>query len=63
MRTQVVGVSEPRSSGAVSAMVLILENASCWLGGWGYVFDLREALQSFHFTVNGGADSLSSCSG
>lgn len=44
-------------------VVLILENASCWLGGWGYVFDLREALQSFHFTINGGVDSLSSCSG
>lgn len=32
------------------------------VGGLGVYFDLREALQSLHFTINGGADSLFSCS-
>lgn len=60
VRTQVVEVSEPRNGGAVSADGF--ENASCWLGDRSNVFDLREGLQSLHFTINGGADSLSSCS-
>lgn len=58
-RTQVVGVPQARSDDAVSA-----DSGDCFVfGGGGGVFDLREALRFFLLTINGGADSLSSCSG
>lgn len=59
-----VGVPEPRGSDAVSADgCSFLRMPRVGWGQEGCVFDLRETLQSLHFTINGGADSLFSCSG
>lgn len=58
MRTQVMGEPEPRSGGAVSADGCSFSRMPHMGGGGGgrSVFDLRDALQSLHFPINGGAD-------
>lgn len=53
-----MGEPEPRSGGAVSADGCSFFRMPHTGGGGGgrSVFDLRDALQSLHFPVNGGAD-------